>query len=134
MKEAWRRDEMDAVRRIARSIPDNARPGVAAALVRRLCTSDVDAEVRALEEIVHYRRWGEARALFDTVRKRSLLEATNRDLFLLELATKVTYNAAGYPAAFDENSFERFIFELRTFVNDHDIDDVWSMLTENSVA
>jgi len=107
-------DELIAGQELYDSIPNDNRPlWVAAILAFSIKESALDlAPVNDVLDIAQdERRWREAHQAFGAVRDLTLKTESGRYsatyvalLFVAEIAAKVTYNASGEPAPFDEDS------------------------------
>ena len=92
------------------NLPNNIRPGWAGLILSRFDNyiKNIPASIRELYPIIDTNeRWKEAHGQFNKIR-RFLLDNKNYQpesyLLLAELVAKVTYNASGEPAPFDNDS------------------------------
>jgi hypothetical protein len=116
-EELWRNgDALRAGRLLYERLSADQRPGWAARVLEVCCQSTrrVPAEVDAVRQIARTRsRWNEGHDAFSAVRSltlRSEIETRRPGdvaagiLYLAENVAKVTYNASGLPAPFDQDA------------------------------
>jgi len=120
-------DPLKAGRLIYEHLPNDLRPQWAASILN-LCRSLIPSipAIDAIHEIALDRsRWKEAHAAFQHVRDLTLKAEESKltdpiyagVLYVAENTAKVTYNASGQPAPFDEDSGWWLVSNLRYVVD-----------------